>query len=97
MSVCCGRAQSVCEYIARIRVIGEDNATTMDQMTNCNKAIESLGMNVALDVIHDVNKLAEFGASSSPAIVISSKCVSEGRVVPSDEVEKMLRKAIFGI
>lgn len=96
MSICCGRPQSVCNYIARVKIIGNGDEDQIKQYAAVNKAIDKIGMAIELDNILDMEKLSYYGATKTPAIVIGSKLVSEGKVIDSDEAEKLIRKAVFG-
>lgn len=96
MSICCGRPQSVCNYIARVKIIGNGDEEQIKQYAAVNKAIDKIGMAIELDNILDMDKLTYYGATKTPAIVIGSKLVSEGKVIDSDEAEKLIRKAVFG-
>ncbi len=97
MSICCGRPQTVCNYIARVKVIGNGDDDQAKQLLAVSEAIDKIGMAIELDSISDMEKLKYYGGTKTPAIVIGSKLVSEGEVIDSAEAENLIRKAIFGI
>ena len=97
MSICCGRPQTVCNYIARVKVIGKSDEELGKQLIAVSDAIDRIGMAIELDCINDLEKLKYYGGTKTPAIVIGSKLVSEGKLIDSEEAEKLIRKAVFGI
>lgn len=96
MSICCGRPQSVCNYIARVKVIGNGDDTCKAQVSNCQEAIDALKMAIALDEFDTEDKIKEFGIKEIPAIVIGSKVVSEGKLLSAEETQKLIKKSLFG-
>lgn len=94
MSVCCGRAQSVTELIARVKVI-VDPDSDMTIVKNAQEAIDSLKLAIALDIITDISELNNYGAKAAPAIILSNKVISEGVNLSAEEIAPLIRKKLF--
>ena len=53
---------------------------------------ESLGLDVEVEYITDMETVMGYGVMSMPAIVVNEKVVSMGKVLKAADVEKLLRK-----
>ena len=73
-----------------VKVLGGGCKACHKQYENARKAVEKLGLEVEVEYITDMPKVMEYGVMSMPAIVIDEKIVSQGKVLKSKDVEKLL-------
>lgn len=86
---CCGGSN---QGICCIKVLGAGCKSCHDQYEFVQKAVESMGLNVEVSYITDMEKVMEYSVMSMPAIVINEKVVSMGKVLKTADVEKLLKK-----
>ena len=86
---CCGKTV---EGICCVKILGAGCKSCHELYENTKAAVSSLGLNVEVEYITDMEKVMTYGAMSMPAIVVNEKVVSMGRVLKAAEVEKLLRK-----
>ena len=98
---CCGsepKAESACccgapvEGICCVKVLGAGCKSCHELYENTKAAVSSLGLNVEVEYITDMEKIMAYGVMSMPAIVVNEQAVSMGKVLKSADVEKLLRK-----
>ena len=88
-SCCCG---SPVEGICCVKVLGAGCKSCHEQYENAKAAVSSLGLNVEVEYITDMEKIMAYGVMSMPAIVVNDQVVSMGKVLKASDVEKLLRK-----
>ena len=88
-SDCCSEAA---DGICCIKVLGAGCKSCHEQYENVKKAVENLGLLVEVEYITDMPKVMEYGVMSMPAIVVNEKVVSQGKVLKTADVEKLLKK-----
>ena len=86
-SSCCGEKV---EGICCIKVLGAGCKSCHEQYENAKKAVESLGLNVEVEYITDMEKVISYGVMSMPALLVNDKIVSVGKVLKPKEIEKLL-------
>lgn len=91
-NVCCGgKVDGIC----CIKVLGAGCKSCHEQFENAKQAVKSLGLSVEVEYITDMPKVMEYGVMSMPAIVVNEKVVSQGKVLKTADVEKLLLKLDF--
>lgn len=88
-SCCCG---APVEGICCIKVLGADCKSCHEQYENAKAAVKTMGLDIEVEYITDMEKVMEYGVMSMPAIVVNEKVVSMGKVLKAADVEKLLRK-----
>lgn len=88
-SCCCGKAV---EGICCVKVLGAGCKSCHELYENTKAAVSSLGLNVEVEYITDMEKIMAYGVMSMPAIVVNDQVVSMGKVLKASDVEKLLRK-----
>lgn len=88
-SCCCG---SSAKSIRSIKVLGAGCKSCHEQYENAKAAVETMGLNIEVEYITDMEKVMGYGVMSMPAIVVNDKAVSTGKVLKAADVEKLLRK-----
>ena len=100
---CCGSAPkaeettSCCcdapvEGICCIKVLGAGCKSCHEQYENAKAAVKTMGLDIEVEYITDMEKVMEYGVMSMPAIVVNEKVVSMGKVLKATDVEKLLHK-----
>ena len=86
---CCGeKADGIC----CVKVLGAGCRSCHEQFENAKNAVKNLGLSVEVEYITDMPKVMEYGVMSMPAIVVNEKVVSQGKVLKTADVEKLLKK-----
>ena len=85
---CCGMPV---EGICCIKVLGAGCKSCHDQYEYAKNAVSTLGLDIEVEYITDMEKIMEYGVISMPAIVVNDKVVAFGKVLKTAEVEKLLR------
>ena len=88
-SCCCGKAV---EGICCVKVLGAGCKSCHELYEHTKAAVSSLGLNVEVEYITDMEKIMAYGVMSMPAIVVNDQVVSMGKVLKASDVEKLLRK-----
>ena len=64
----------------------------MPNMKNAKKAVKNMGLDIEVEYITDMEKIAEYGIMTLPALVVDGKVVVMGKVLKAKEIEALLRK-----
>ena len=86
-NACCGEAGS---GIANIKVLGAGCKSCHEQYENAKTAVKTMGLDLEVEYITDMEKVMGYGVMSMPAIVVNEKVVSMGKVLKAADVEKLL-------
>ncbi len=78
---------------ASVKVLGSGCKKCNDLEANTKQALESLAMDTSIDHVTDFAQIAAYGVMSTPALVVDGKVVSYGKVLKTDEVVAILKKA----
>ncbi len=100
-SGCCGdvsaesiaAAQEANSAGASVKVLGSGCSKCNQLEAATKEALKTLGMDTAIDHVTDFSQIASYGVMSTPALVVDGKVVSYGKVLKSDEVVEILKKA----
>ena len=61
---------------------------------NTQSAVKAMGISVEVEYITDLKKVMEYGVMSVPALVVNNKVVSTGKVLKTENVQKLLQKIV---
>lgn len=78
------------DKIQSIKVLGTGCNLCHRQLKNVQIAVKNLGLQVDVEYITDIQKIAGFGVMSMPAIVINDKVAASGRLLNPEEVENII-------
>lgn len=78
---------------AAVKILGSGCAKCNQLEANTLEALKQLGMDVAIDHITDYAQIAAYGVMTTPALVVDGKVLSFGKVLKTDEVIAILKKA----
>ncbi len=76
-----------------VKVLGSGCAKCNALEAATKEALAQLGMDTRIDHVTDFAKIAAYGVMTTPALVIDCKVVSYGKVLKSQEVVSLLKKA----
>ncbi len=86
---CCSESAN---GINNIKVLGAGCKSCHEQFENAKAAVKSMGLSVEVEYITDMEKVVDYGVMSMPAIVVNEKVVSMGKVLKTNDVERLLNK-----
>ncbi len=86
-NVCCGKPV---EGVCCVKVLGSGCKNCHTLYENAKKAVAEAGLNVEVEYITEMEKIAEYGVMSMPALIVNDKVVSMGKVLKAEEVKKYL-------
>ena len=88
-TACCG---APVEGICCVKVLGAGCKACHEQYENAMAAVKTMGLDLEVEYITDMEKVMGYGVMSMPAIVVNEQVVSMGKVLKATDVEKLLRK-----
>lgn len=100
-SCCCGgncdaesmtKAETAKTQGASVKILGTGCAKCNALEAAAKEALEKLGMDTSIDHVTDFSQIAAYGVMTTPALVVDGKVVSYGKVLKTEEVEKILQK-----
>ncbi len=74
-----------------IKVLGSGCKNCSRLYENLKLAVNNLGIEAETEYITDLKKVISFGVMSMPALVVNEKIVSVGKVLKTEEIEKLLK------
>ena len=78
-----------------VKVLGVGCASCHEQYEQAKATVKSMGLDVEVEYITDLQKVVGYGAMSMPALVVNEKVVAMGKVLKAADVEKLLHKLGF--
>ena len=96
---CCSAAQSgepenSCEKvqggISSIKVLGAGCKSCRELFENAKQAVNAMGLGAEVEYITDMQKIMQYGVMRMPALVVNEKVVSQGKVLKSADIAKLL-------
>lgn len=75
----------------KIKILGGGCAACRKLEENAKKACAEMEIGAKFEKVRDYAKMMEFGISSTPALVVDGKVISEGRVPSVVEIREMLK------
>lgn len=101
-SSCCGgkctpenmeRAEAAKMEGASVKILGSGCTKCNQLETATRQALIQLGMEDVVDHVTDFGEIAAYGVMTTPALVVDGKVVSYGKVLKTEEVVLLLKKA----
>lgn len=83
------------EELQSIKVLGAGCKSCHEMYENTKAALQTVGIDIEVEYITDMEKVMEYGVMSMPGLVINEKVVSMGKVLKPVDVEKLLHKLGF--
>ena len=90
-SSCCTPAKGAAAACC-IKVLGSNCKRCHALLENAQAAVRTLGLDMEVEYITDLQKVMEYGVMSMPGLVINEQVVSMGKVLKTADIEALLRK-----
>lgn len=74
----------------KLAVLGTGCAKCTQLAHNAEEAAKAAGVQYELEKVTDINQILAYGVMTTPALVIDGKVASMGKVLPVDDIKKML-------
>lgn len=76
---------------ASIKVLGSGCKNCRTLLENTKEAVKSLGLSANVEYVTDMEKIAQYGVMSMPALVVNEKVVSSGKVLKPQDIAPLLK------
>ena len=76
-----------------VKVLGVGCASCHEQYEQAKAAVKSMGLDVEVEYITDLQKVVGYGAMSMPALVVNEKVVAMGKVLKAAAQIRLLKGA----
>ena len=73
-----------------VQVLGPGCAKCMKLKENAEQAVQELGIEASVEKIEDINVITGFGVMVTPALAIDGEVKSVGKVLSSEEIQKLM-------
>lgn len=74
----------------KIQILGTGCPKCTKLAENAEAAAKTLGLDVEIEKVRDINEIMKFGVMMTPALAIDGQVKTVGKVVSPDEIKKML-------
>ncbi len=76
-----------------IKVLGSGCAKCNQLEESVREALTQLGLDTTIDHVTDFAQIASYGVMTTPALVVYGKVVSYGKVLKTEEVVSLIKRA----
>lgn len=76
----------------QIKVVGTGCRKCKALLAATEEAVQSTGVQVDIEYVTDMMKIAETGLLSTPGLIIDNKIVSSGKVLEAQAVAELIEK-----
>jgi small redox-active disulfide protein 2 len=73
-----------------VQVLGPGCAKCAQLKENAEQAVQALGIEASVEKVEDINVITGFGVMMTPALAIDGEVKSVGKVLSSEDIEKLL-------
>ena len=73
-----------------IKIVGSNCKNGMQLYKMESRAVEELEENIEVEKLDDKNSINKYGVKNIPGLIINNRLVSEGKVLTSREITKLL-------
>ena len=73
-----------------VQVLGPGCAKCEKLKQNAEEAVQQSGVEATVEKITDINVITGFGVMMTPALAIDGEVKSVGKVLPSEDIQKLL-------
>ena len=88
---CCG---APVEGICCVKVLGLGCRNCHAMLEATKEAVQNMGLNIEVEYVTDMEKIAQYGVMRMPALVVIEKVASMGKVLKAADVELLLHKLV---
>lgn len=76
--------------IQSIKVLGSGCKNCHALLQSTEKAVKSIGLNVEVEYITDIQIIMQYGLMSTPALIINEQIISTGKILSAEKIEQLL-------
>lgn len=73
-----------------IKIVGSNCKNGMQLYKMASRPVEELEENIEVEKLDDKNSINKYGVKNIPGLIINNRLVSEGKVLTSREITKLL-------
>ncbi|MBQ5974039.1 MAG: thioredoxin family protein [Oscillospiraceae bacterium] len=85
-------ASSALSNLGDVKVVSTDEGKGKQLLANVTDALKKLNLGDKVALVTDSGKAQELGISEFPALVVAGKVISAGKILKSEEIQKLLSK-----
>lgn len=74
----------------KLQILGTGCAKCKSLTLNAEAAVKEAGLEAVIEKVEDLPAIMKFGVMSTPALVVDGKVVSQGALLSSAEIGKIL-------
>ncbi|MDY6850285.1 MAG: thioredoxin family protein [Thermodesulfobacteriota bacterium] len=74
----------------KVQILGTGCAKCNKLADNAKAAARSVGQEIELEKVSDLNEITKFGVLSTPGLAIDGKVVSQGKLLKPEQIAKLL-------
>ncbi len=74
----------------KVQILGTGCAKCNKLADNAKAAAQSIGQEIELEKVSDLNEITKFGVLSTPGLAIDGKVVSQGKLLKPEQIAKLL-------
>lgn len=74
----------------KIQILGPGCSKCKVLAAHAGRAVEESGVPCEIEKVTDIQQIIKFGVMMTPALVIDGVVISVGRVVPVEEIKKLI-------
>lgn len=74
-----------------VQVLGPGCAKCEKLKHNAEEAVKQLGVEATVEKVTDINAITGFGVMMTPALVVDGEVKLVGKIVSSEEIQKLLQ------
>lgn len=75
----------------KIQILGSGCPRCKQTEANAKEAIKNLGIDVQIEKVTDINKIVDFGMTTTPALAIDGEVKFSGKIPTVEEIERILK------
>lgn len=75
----------------KIQILGTGCPKCKQTEANAREAIKSLGIDVIIEKVTDINQIIDFGVTVTPALAVDGEIKFSGKIPSVKEVENILK------
>ena len=79
--------------MTKIQILGTGCAKCNQLTDNAKEAAVALGEEAEISKVTDLNEIMKFGCMTTPGLAINGKLVSQGKLLKSDQITKLIHTA----
>jgi small redox-active disulfide protein 2 len=75
----------------KIEILGMGCYRCKQLYENARQALKDAGIEAEVEKVENIEKITDYGVLATPALVVDGAVKSEGRILSSEEIEKLIK------